>query len=145
MAKGEHLRGVGGVVKWAKGQSGNPNGKPRGAKDTKKVLGDFFDLTLKGEHPITGEHGEFSIRDLLFAKQIAKAINEGDTTAFNSLMDRYEGKAKQTSDISINAAHNLRYQIKNHDDFLKQIALIEQEQKELEEETYKNQKHESEY
>lgn len=136
MAKGEHLRGIGGgSFKWAKGQSGNPQGKPKGSKDSRIVLGEFFDTILKGEHPITGEQGEFSVRELLFSKQIAKALNDGDTTAFNSLMDRYEGKAKQTSSISINAAHNLRYEnLETLDDFKKALQDIDDEEKELEKE-----------
>ena len=138
MAKGEHLLGKGGDAKWTKGQSGNPKGKPKGSKDSRTVLNEFFEVVLQGEDPITGKKGEFTIRELLFAKQISKALNDGDTTAFKELMDRYEGKAKQTSSISVNQSHNLRYEnVETFEDFKREMALIEEQKREIEEEAEK--------
>lgn len=139
MAKGEHLKGVGGSVKWTKGQSGNKSGRPKGSQDSKTVIAKFFETVLEGEDPLTGETVKMTVQELLFAKQIAKAINEGDTTAFSAILDRFEGKAKQTSNVSINAAHNLRYEkLESTADFLAALKEIEEEEKELDNEYQKD-------
>lgn len=134
MAKGEHLKGVGGAVKWAKGTSGNPKGKPKGSLDSKTRLKTLFETVINGNDPLTGEKGDFTTIELMDLGMIAKAIG-GDVAAYNSLLDRYEGKAKQTSAISINAAHNLRYQINSPDDFKAAMLAIEEEERQLEAES----------
>lgn len=51
-------------------------------------------------------------------------------------MDRLEGKAKQTANISVNASYNLRYvtDLNTHEDFEKEMAGIAAEEKALDEE-----------
>lgn len=135
MAKGEHLKGVGGAVKWTKGQSGNPKGKPKGSLDSKTRLKTLFETVISGNDPLTGEKGDFTTIELMDLGMIAKAIS-GDVAAYNSLLDRYEGKAKQTNAISINQAHNLRYQnIESPADFAAAMLAIEEEERQLEAES----------
>lgn len=135
MPKGEHLKGKGGVL-FKKGEpSRNPNGRPKASQDSKTVIAKFFETVLEGEDPLTGETVKMTVQELLFAKQIAKAINEGDTTAFSAILDRFEGKAKQTSNVSINAAHNLRYaNLETTTDFISALKEIEDEEKALQDE-----------
>ena len=132
MAKGDNLKGIGGgSFKWVKGQSGNPKGKPKGSQDSKTRLKTLFELIVNGDDPLTGAKGDFTTLQLMDFAMIAKAIS-GDVAAYNSLLDRFEGKAKQTSDVSINAAHNLRYQIDGIEDFKRIMAQLDDEEKLLE-------------
>jgi Family of unknown function (DUF5681) len=134
MPKGEHLKGVGGVL-FKKGEpSRNPSGRPKGSLDSKTRLKSLFETVISGNDPLTGEKGDFTTIELMDLGMIAKAIS-GDVAAYNSLLDRYEGKAKQTSAISINAAHNLRYQINSPDDFKAAMLAIEEEERQLEAES----------
>ena len=135
MPKGEHLKGKGGVL-FKKGEpSPNPYGRPKGSLDSKTRLKSLFETVISGNDPLTGEKGDFTTIELMDLGMVSKAIS-GDVAAYNSLLDRYEGKAKQTSAISINAAHNLRYQnIESPADFKAAMALIEEEERQLEAES----------
>ena len=40
---------------WRKGQSGNPNGRPKGAPNRSKIILDILSLKQKAVNPITNE------------------------------------------------------------------------------------------
>lgn len=136
MPKGEHLKGKGGVL-FKKGEpSRNKSGRPKGSLDSRTRLKPLFEMVLQAEHPITGELGDFMAIELLELGLMAKAIRENDLPTYRELMDRFEGKAKQTNNISVNAAHNLRYEsLESMADFLTAIKEIEDEEKELDNES----------
>ena len=97
---------------WKKGQSGNLKGRPKLPDDIKeartlnqiefertinKFLFEskrFLDELLESE--------QSTVFELMIAKMLQKAINEGDYQRINFLMDRIVGKAKETID------HNLK-------------------------------------
>jgi Family of unknown function (DUF5681) len=135
MARGEHLKGKTPNNGFREGQSGNPNGRPKGKLDSKTVLNKLLEHVVKAINPLTGEEGEFTNFELMTAAILLKA-QSGDVAAYNALIDRLEGKAKQTANISINAAHNLRYvtELKTYAEFDREMERIAAEEKALDEE-----------
>ena len=82
-----------------KGVSGNPAGKPKGTEHSKTRLKRILDLVQKKRNPITGEEEEFTVLELMDMQIIAKAL-KGDQRAYEAVVDRLEGKPKQTTDIT---------------------------------------------
>jgi hypothetical protein len=82
-----------------KGVSGNPAGKPKGTQHSKTRLLRILDLVQKKRNPITGEEEEFTVLELMDMQMIAKAL-KGDQRAYEAVVDRLEGKPKQTTDIT---------------------------------------------
>lgn len=80
--------------RFKKGESGNPAGRPPG-RNTKALLRELLQTVLDKENPVTKETGKFTAEDLMHLKQIAKAINEGDTRAYEAVLDRIDGRPTQ--------------------------------------------------
>lgn len=87
------------LTPFPKGVSGNPAGKPKGTQHSKTRLLRILDLVQKKRNPITGEEEEFTVLELMDMQMIAKAL-KGDQRAYEAVVDRLEGKPKQTTDIT---------------------------------------------
>ena len=90
-----------------KGVSGNPAGKPKGVEHSKTRLLRLLQLVTKVRNPVTGEDEEFTIAEQLDMKIIAKAM-KSDLRAYQEILDRLEGKSKQTTDINANIQGNVQ-------------------------------------
>ena len=76
------------------GQSGNPKGRPKGAKSRSTVIKRWLEAMDKGKNPMTGEVEEMSVEDKMTLALIGKAL-KGDTSAYKALMDSAYGAPKQ--------------------------------------------------
>jgi hypothetical protein len=95
------------LTPFPKGVSGNPAGKPKGVQNSKTRLLRLLELVTTTKNPVTGEMEEFTIAEQLDMKIIAKAM-KGDIRAYQELLDRLEGKSKQTTDINANIQGNIQ-------------------------------------
>ena len=84
-----------------KGEVRNPNGKPKGIPNTKTRLQRLLALTQHMTNPVTGEKEGFTVAEQMDLAQII-AARKGDTRAYNAIVDRLEGKAAQSMDITTN-------------------------------------------
>ena len=98
------------LTPFPKGVSGNPAGKPKGTEHSKTRLRRLLDLVQKKRNPITGEEEEFTVLEMMDMQMIAKAL-KGDQRAYESVVDRLEGKPKQTTDITADIKGNVQITI----------------------------------
>lgn len=91
-----------GAKPFKKGQSGNPAGKPKGAKHSRTRLLRLLALEQTKRNPVTGQDEEFSVLEQLDMAQIAKAL-KGDIRSYNALLDRLEGGVNQKLDVELNS------------------------------------------
>lgn len=85
---------------WQKGQSGNPAGKHKGTENSATRLMRLLKLTNNLQNPITGEIEGFTVLEQLDLAQIIKA-RAGNTKSYEVILERLEGKPKETSDINL--------------------------------------------
>lgn len=83
---------------WKKGQSGNPNGRPKGAKNRSTIAKYWLEVNQKLKNPITGKEENMTQEDLMTLALIKKA-REGDVNAYKALMDSGYGSAMQTIEL----------------------------------------------
>jgi Family of unknown function (DUF5681) len=94
-----------------KGVSGNPAGKPKGTEHSKTRLKRILDLVQKKKNPITGQEEEFTVLELMDMQMIAKALR-GDQKAYQEVIDRLEGKPKQTSEVEVSGGMTINWEEK---------------------------------
>jgi len=85
--------------RWKKGQSGNPNGRPKGSRNRSTLIREWLEVSQKIKNPITGEVEDLEQQDIMTLALIKKA-REGDVSAFRELMDGAHGKVLQQTDIT---------------------------------------------
>lgn len=86
-------------TEFKKGESGNPNGRPKGVPNAATRMKRFLELEINGKNPITKEEEQFTVAELMDLKIIAKAMN-GDLSAWEKINDRLEGKPRQSHDLT---------------------------------------------
>jgi hypothetical protein len=107
---GNTMAGIDNLVHFEKGQSGNPNGRPKGVQNSKTRLLRLLELVQKKRNPITGEEEDFTVLELMDMQMISKAL-KGDQKAYEAVVDRLEGKPKQTTDITADIKGNVQITI----------------------------------
>ena len=80
-----------------KGETRNPNGRPKGSLNSKTILNKFLALEEKFKNPVTGAIENMSVYEVMSLSIIAKA-RKGDLQAYKEILDRLEGKAQQNID-----------------------------------------------
>lgn len=83
-----------GSTPFKKGQSGNPNGRPKGRRNKSTIIKKFLEAVRKQKNPISGELENLQIQEQMVLAQIANAL-KGDTKAFKELMDGAYGMNTQ--------------------------------------------------
>lgn len=91
MANNENLKS------YKPGESGNPNGRPKGSKNRSTIAKQWLEINEKTSNPITGKTELLTQEDLLTLAQIKKA-REGDVNAYKALMDSAYGTPNQKID-----------------------------------------------
>ena len=81
---------------WKEGQSGNPNGRPKGRKNFKTLYYEAIERIAQSQG-ITGE--EFEVKMI---EQAARKGFNGDRGFYVDTMDRVHGKADQSIDHTTN-------------------------------------------
>lgn len=79
---------------WSKGESGNPNGRPKGSKNRSTIARRWLEVNQSLKNPLTGENETMSQEDLMTLALIKKA-REGDVNAYKALMDSGYGAPVQ--------------------------------------------------
>ncbi len=77
-----------------KGQSGNPNGRPKGSLNRSTIVKKWLSALEQAKNPISGDSESMSQEDIITLALIKKA-RKGDTQAYKALMDSGYGAPKQ--------------------------------------------------
>ena len=77
-----------------KGESGNPNGRPKGSKNRSTIARHWLQVNQNLKNPLTGQEETMSQEDLMTLALIKKA-REGDVNAYKALMDSGYGAPVQ--------------------------------------------------
>ena len=80
--------------RWEKGESGNPNGRPKGSKNRSTIARYWLEVQQNLKNPLTGQNETMSQEDLMTLALIKKA-REGDVNAYKALMDSGYGAPVQ--------------------------------------------------
>lgn len=83
-----------------KGESGNPNGRPKGALNRSTIARKWLEVNQSLKNPLTGENETMSQEDLMTLALIKKA-REGDVAAYKALMDSGYGAPIQQVEQTI--------------------------------------------
>ncbi len=83
-----------------KGESGNPNGRPKGAKNRSTIAKYWLEVNQKLKNPLTNQEETMSQEDLMTLALIKKA-REGDVAAYKALMDSGYGAPLQQVEQTI--------------------------------------------
>jgi len=94
-----------------KGVSGNPAGKPKGTEHSKTRLKRLLDLVQKKKNPITGQEEEFTVLELMDMQMIANSLR-GDQRAYQEVIDRLEGKPKQSTEVEVSGGMTINWEEK---------------------------------
>ena len=86
--------------RWEKGESGNPNGRPKGSRNRSTIAKYWLEINQKLKNPLTGENETMSQEDLMTLALIKKA-REGDVAAYKALMDSGYGAPVQQVEQTI--------------------------------------------
>ena len=81
------------------GEVRNPKGRPKGSQNLKTILEKWLSAKEKIKHPINGKEVNLSQLDIITLAQLKEA-RAGNVQSFNALMDRFEGKPKQISEVT---------------------------------------------
>lgn len=85
---------------WQKGESGNPNGRPKGSKNRSTIAKKWLQVIQEAKNPLTLESEELSQEDLITLALLKKAAN-GDVNAYKALMDSGYGSPVQQVEQTI--------------------------------------------
>jgi hypothetical protein len=94
-----------------KGEVRNPNGRPKGVPNSKTRLLRILELVQKKRNPVTGQDEEFTIAEQMDLQLIKKALN-GDLKAYEILLDRLEGKPKQSTEVEVSGGMTINWEEK---------------------------------
>ena len=81
------------LVSFKKGQSGNPNGRPKGTKNRSTLVRELLEMESTFNNPLTEQSEKLSYAEQIIIAQIAEA-RKGNVQAFKELMDSAYGKIK---------------------------------------------------
>ena len=91
-----------------KGEVRNPNGRPKGVPNSKTRLLRFLELVQIKTNPITGEKEEFTVAEQLDLMVLQKAF-KGDLRAYQEILDRLEGRAKQSTELEVTGSMTINW------------------------------------
>ena len=88
------------LIPYKKGQSGNPNGRPKGSKNRSTIAKKWLQAIQETKNPLTLESEKLSQEDLITLALLKKAA-DGDVNAYKALMDSGYGSPVQQVEQTI--------------------------------------------
>lgn len=86
------------LIPFKPGESGNPNGRPKGTKNRSTIARKWLEINEKVKNPITGELETLTQEDIMTLAVLKKARN-GDVNAYKELLNNGYGLPTQSIDV----------------------------------------------
>jgi len=96
------------LIPFKKGQSGNPNGRPKGSRNRSTIVKEVLQMLSKEDNPLTGQEEWLTNEQRMTISILLKAL-KGDVNAYKALMDSAYGTAKDTVDINSNEKRSIDF------------------------------------
>jgi ribosomal 50S subunit-associated protein YjgA (DUF615 family) len=100
------------TTQFKEGESGNPAGRPKGTRNLSTILREMLEEEI--EVNVEGKKERKQFQEVIIRKLIKKA-SDGDIKAITEILDRVEGKAKQTVEQSGKTEQELTVRILDGD------------------------------
>ena len=94
------IKGQENLIPAKKGEIRNKYGKKKGTKNFKTILEKFLKIKTELKNPLTNEIKKMSIQEAVILSLLDKAINKKDTKAIELIIERMDGKLKETVDLT---------------------------------------------
>lgn len=91
--------------KFEKGESGNPNGRPKGTKNLSTILREMLEEDI--DVVVDGVKSKKQFQEVIIRKLLKKA-HDGDIRAIMEIFDRVDGRPKQQIDQNTNHSGGIR-------------------------------------
>ena len=89
-----HENSLKNLVKWEKGQSGNPEGYPKGQKNRSTIVREWLETKEWAHNHISGDFETLTQEEIITLAMIEKARN-GNVQAYKCIMDSAYGKPEK--------------------------------------------------
>lgn len=109
------------VSGFKKGQSGNPAGRPKGAKNRSTLLKELLELTVRSKtgmmkHPLDPSKKSIDYQTAVMVALIKKAMS-GDVKAIQEIQDTMYGKIKDETDVLLHQNEPLQVTVNDKNAF----------------------------
>ena len=97
---------IGEQNRFKKGQSGNPAGKPKGARNISKVLKDILNAVFLDDNgnpeknPFDIDGANLTVQERMHLEMMRAAYKDRDVSAYNAVMDRAFGKVTNKTELT---------------------------------------------
>lgn len=88
---------------WRPGQSGNPAGKPPGARDRSTIIRKWADVKIDVVNPITKDKEKGTVEDEV-ALSLIREARKGNVPAIKEFLDTLYGKMTERHDLNVNVS-----------------------------------------
>jgi hypothetical protein len=85
-----------------KGQSGNPNGRPKGVRNRSTVLKEFLEVVSNYTNPLTNKTEKLTVEEQMALSMIASVRDKHNVTAWKEILDAVYGKQKEVLEVDGN-------------------------------------------
>jgi len=85
--------------RFKKGQSGNPKGRPKNARNRSTIAKEILNILSTGVNPLTREEEEMSQEHWVYLSMLNKS-RKGDVAASKLILDSAYGQAKEQIDLN---------------------------------------------
>ena len=120
MANEENLKS------WKPGESGNPNGRPKGSLNRSTIARKWLQTKSKIMNPISNEQESLTQEDI-GTLALIKKVRQGDVAAYKALMDSSYGQPKETLDLNQIAEQPLFLDVPENDSDTEDTEAKEEE------------------
>lgn len=133
----ENGKKIGNLIPFQKGKTGNPKGRPKGARSFKTILRELLLVETKEIDPISGEERKISQKEKLAIAAVLRAMKDEAYAngALEQILNRLEGKVTEKVEQTVTAGPSIDLSKLSTEELEQWRALLEKAGKSTEGDT----------